>query len=433
MTAGALQFEPEPGDLGHDGHSLDAPWPPESGSLGTTTVCAATFNENNDLRDRVSRWQLLRTAQRILGPLAVPLRRKKTESQAEFEARQAATPPRRHRTAWCQNRLSKDRDNREAIRVRVWRTERRAWFANVQVCGSPWTCPVCSARIAQVRRRYLQELERCAAEQGLGIGLHTLTVPHGAGDNLEQLLEQLGEARRRMRSGRAWQQFRQRWGWIGEARTLELTHGVNGWHPHFHAMHFSERAPAEGEEREQFHRELHALWADACRRVGLGAPTLDHGVDVQWGSSNRNALIADYISKWGFAGEVTAAQSKWRSKGGRTPWQLLAGAASSRRDAWLWVQYAQALQGRRQLMITPGLEQRLQPIQQELDDFEAAQPEQEPDPEEVPEAVASIDAIDWHLVVRYRAHESVLEAAMEGSESLEGLLADLRRRSRPPD
>ena len=37
--------------------------------------------------------------------------------------------------------------------AQVWRREDRCRFGGLQVCASVWTCPVCSARISETRRR----------------------------------------------------------------------------------------------------------------------------------------------------------------------------------------------------------------------------------------------------------------------------------------
>lgn len=405
----------EPGDLRPDGTPADAPPGWDGEALGNATVIASTPGKSTAY---ASRSALLRRARRLLG-------QRERWVTRQGEARQVP-----HRVVHCQYRLARNGEGQEALGVRVYRTERRAWFANVWCCGSPWHCAICAARIARARRRYLRELEHQAARRGLGIGLHTLTTPHGAGDDLEGLLERLSRARRYMRSGRAWQRFRARWGWIGEVRTLEVTHGRNGWHPHFHALHFCERTPA-GHDRVRFRRELFCLWARASRRAGLGLPSYWHGVHVAWGDRRQAGTdcVADYIAKWGFAGEVTGATAKLGGRtGGRTPWELLAASETDRRAARLWVQYAEAFAGRKQLVVTPGLRDKLEPEQLELDDIEAAQPEHEPDDDETPELVGWIPAMDWHRVCAADAHERLLEAALEGGEAFAGELARIGAR-----
>lgn len=389
------------------------------GALGTDTDIASAPDGSTTYAAGFSRWQLLRQARTILG----------RRERWVYDRKTGEDVRRPYRVTWCQHRTRGYGRGPAAPPVEVHKAGDRAWFSGVHVCGSPWHCPVCASRGAASRRRGLRALEQSAARQGYGIGINTLTTPHGAGDSCADLLERLSEARRKMRSGRGWQKFRNRWGWLGEARTLEVTHGVNGWHPHFHAMHFCTARP-ESHDRTRFRRELYCLWARACRKAGLGLPSYRHGVDVQWGSSRvAHDAVADYIGKWGFAGEVTGQQAKGETnKGGRTPWQLLAAADTDMRARYLWIEYAEAFEGRNQLVVTPGLKRDLVAYELDLDDEAAAAPGNEAEPEQQREHVADIDEFTWTLVCRASAHAAVLDAALEGREALDGVLDDLRRR-----
>lgn len=406
----------EPGDLRPDGTPADAPPGWDGEALGTATDIASAPPPDERRVRRFTRWQLLHQARDLLRARA-----RRTGGADSY------------RVLRCQYSLARDPFGKPALGVRVYCTEHRAWFSNVMRCGSVWTCPVCAAAAAAKRRRYLRELEYQAAQQGLGVALVTLTTPHHAGDDLDDLVARLSDARRRMRTGRAWQRFKARWGWIGEARTLEVTHGrLNGWHPHYHSMVFVEAMPRRARDRARFERELHALWAGACTAAGLGEPTPEHGTDVAWGSKKHagyGSRVAEYVAKWGFAGEVTGAQVKGRGTGGRTPWELLAAAREGDEHAgWLWCLYADAFDGRHQLQVSPGLKARLQP--RDLEELPDADPEHEAlEHDERPSEAGWIEADDWAAVCRLGAHEAVLAAAMEGREALEGELADIRRRA----
>jgi len=78
-----------------------------------------------------------------------------------------------------------------------------------------------------------------AVNQGLNIAMLTLTVPHYAKDHLRDVLDGISSALRKLKDRRAFKRLAQEIGLVGNIRTLEVTYGVNGWHPHFHILLFT--------------------------------------------------------------------------------------------------------------------------------------------------------------------------------------------------
>lgn len=119
-----------------------------------------------------------------------------------------------------------------------------AGYAGLLTCGSVWLCPVCSAKIARCRK---QELERviCAAVMlGAHVSLLTLTVRHRKSHTLTALWDVISYAWNATMSGAGSAEFKQQLGLIDWAKTVELTHGPNGWHVHLHVVVITERDPA---------------------------------------------------------------------------------------------------------------------------------------------------------------------------------------------
>lgn len=337
--------------------------------------------------ETVSRWELQHTAQRLL--------------------------PKQKQLQRCHcTRL------RGKAGVEIWRGKRSASFRGLIQCGSVWICPPCAAKIAEHRAKDLQKGIDYALYVGHGVMMTTLTFRHFRVDTLKELIRLFPLALRYLKSGRAYQQLQKDFGIIGEVRALEVTHGdANGWHPHTHAIVFTNRVLTRA-ERFAFECRLYLLWRAACARAGLGDPTFEHGVHVRPAKE-----AADYVAKWGFANEVTRSHIK-RAKGkGRTPFQLLADAgAGDKRAAWLFREFAECFKGRRQLYYSPGLRQRIG-INEELTDQEALALE----PEEK-ELVCVVEPDQWRLVVRYRMRNAVLTAAMQGAAAVAEVLEELRRR-----
>ena len=89
-----------------------------------------------------------------------------------------------------------------SIEVHKGRTHGKAFYHGLMACGSVWTCPICAAKIAERRRVELQQALDAAKAKGWGIHFVTLTVPHGIGDDLHEILGKLSTALKKL-SGNA--------------------------------------------------------------------------------------------------------------------------------------------------------------------------------------------------------------------------------------
>lgn len=295
----------------------------------------------------------------------------------------------------------------------------KGFFRGVVRCANPWACPICAPKISTQRGQVVQAGIDAALAYGNGVSLVTLTVRHGVGMQLKQFLPTFAKTLRRFKSGRPYAEWRTRWGFKGEVRALEVTHGKNGWHPHTHAVTFT-RFPVEGHDITRMKRELFVLWRRACEREGLPLPTYKHGVDVRGAK-----YAAEYVAKWGFAAELTQTHMKKGWGAGRNPWQLLADSASDKKSAWLFREFALTFKGRRQLLWSRGLQRYLGVDGADLTDqqsLDLAEPEA---PEEVEHF---IEPDDWSIACKLRARGDLLQAAVEGS--LREFLENLRARAR---
>jgi len=96
------------------------------------------------------------------------------------------------------------------------------------------------------------------------VAFATLTLPHDQGDRLEQLFGSVTRAWNRTTTARSVRVFGERlpFRWV---RALEVTSGVNGWHPHNHvALLFDRRL--ERDEALELREVLYGAWASAVER-----------------------------------------------------------------------------------------------------------------------------------------------------------------------
>jgi hypothetical protein len=136
-----------------------------------------------------------------------------------------------------------------------------ASLGGVAVCGSVWQCPVCAAKISERRRVELQAA--VDAHTGL-VFLATFTVQHSDQDALEALLDDLLKASYKLRTGKAWTLFKQRYGVVGSIRALEVTYGAHGFHPHLHVLFFV----AADADVDAFTGDLLRRWREVVVKVG---------------------------------------------------------------------------------------------------------------------------------------------------------------------
>lgn len=229
-------------------------------------------------------------------------------------------------------------------------------LGGLQVCASVWVCPVCSAKITERRRVELAAgLAFWRAEAGGYLLFVTYTLRHHKGDSLDTVLSALLWAFENVHKGGWWTRFQAKHNIWGKIRSLEVTHGDKGWHPHMHCLYFigSGELPAVN----AFDLAVTERWSYLLKSQGRDA-SWQHGVDVRM----SDADIAGYVSKygrdpaWQIEHEMTKAPSKVGKWHNKTAFQLLneynEGDKASGR---LFVQYAVNFKGKSQLHWSKGL------------------------------------------------------------------------------
>ena len=291
----------------------------------------------------------------------------------------------------------------------------KAFFRGLQTCASVWACPVCAAKIAERRRVELTGAMSRAQELGLQVSLVTVTVPHGLGDDINAMLDQLGRAWKYMTQGK---QSLAMWGFIGRegfVRALEVTDGPHGFHPHFHILLFTRYGPPV----DVMQGILSAAWCLACVKAGLPAPHGEFGCRVDDGSK-----AAAYVAKgsgWGLECEMTKSHLKRsKSHNGASPLDLLRASFydDDKRARARWLIYADAFHGRRQLFWSVGLKKLLAVV--DLTDEEIAAAESEK-----ASVIYSLDADQWRLVLRCKAEALILSYAETRPDAIPWLLTRL--------
>lgn len=242
-----------------------------------------------------------------------------------------------------------------------------AYYRNLAMCGSPWICPVCAARIAAERREELARALAYWGNTGGSVLMLTLTLQHDRDDDLGELYGELKRTWRVMKSGRWWQSIKRDYGIAAYVTAAEVTWGsVAGWHPHLHVLLFT-RLPAHKFEPSRFKNALTGRWMELLERSGHYASQY-YGLNVRMGDE----YAGDYVAKFGLDWEISHAITK-NGRGGMSPFELL--DAYSNGAGWagmLFKEYAAVFFGTKQLTWSHGARDVLG-LKQERTDEEIAE------------------------------------------------------------
>lgn len=265
----------------------------------------------------------------------------------------------------------------------AWRgSEQGASFAGLQSSHSVWASPVASAAISKQRQvEVAQALDTWVQDYGHSAVFLTLTVRHTADQPLRLLWDAVATGWHRVASGAAWHGGKctlgdvERFGIRHFIRTVEVTHGKHGWHPHMHAVLLVDKRLSKG-EISALRDRIYTRWSKGVASCGLDAPSPDWGINLQpVGEGSEFKALASYMTKGHFgdfaldeedvkrrseraAWELTGGQMLKRARqGNRTPFQILAEIAENgvtERDRQLWLEWEKSSKRRRQIAWSEG-------------------------------------------------------------------------------
>ena len=304
-----------------------------------------------------------------------------------------------HRTAKC-----KYVPTGSQVAVNSARDTGSAFYSGLISCGCVWTCAVCAVKIQERRRQEIAKAITYAYANDLQPVLVTLTFPHSKSQKLSQLLKMQADALARLRKGKSWDNFKKEILYEGLIRSLELTHGVNGWHPHTHELWFV----GKGVNAEEIKEFVLDKWWSACLRAGLVEDNkkemlnfYKHAVDIKGNCSASDYLAKQDSSKnWGVDREVAKASSKSGRKSGLHPFAFL---TTEHKNVPLWLEYSKAIKGKSQLFWSRGLKKKCGI--DEISDEEIAEENQEP------EVLGLLNFDEWKLIRDTNNRSTVLDIA----------------------
>ncbi len=296
----------------------------------------------------------------------------------------------------------------------------KSFYSGLVVCGSPWACPVCAAKIQNRRAIEIQAMFKWSYQTiKKQVVMVTFTYPHGISDDLSEMMKKHTKALEFFRSGNSYTLFKKRIGYEGFIRSLEITHGLNGWHPHTHELFIIDQQVDEEETKKYICNR----WEKSCIKAGL----LDASNKIQVIAFRKhstdvifNAKDSDYLAKsnndiytWGADREIASASTKKGRNSGRTPFQILIAGESDIKNKDLFLEYVLTMRGKAQLFWSQGLKGKVGIL--DKTDEEIAE-----EKEEVADVLVVLQPHHWRAVVLNKARSEILDIAeCRGFEGLQ--------------
>lgn len=226
------------------------------------------------------------------------------------------------------------RYQRESFDVRV-SVASRASFGGIVSCGRR-ACSHCGPALLA---RDAELVEAGVQEHGYGrTFMATLTVRHWRTVRLREMRCGIVRAWGDLQRQRAFKRLLEEHAGKVFVRVLEVTHGENGWHVHYHALVFLDRELSD-EALFALRAEWSTLWqASVVRAMGAAhRPTLAVGAEL------TRCYRADYLTKLGIGAEVADIGQAKVGKG-RTYWRIArdwldAGSVPDAPEAHLLAEY----------------------------------------------------------------------------------------------
>lgn len=263
----------------------------------------------------------------------------------------------------------------------------RAYFANLQTCGSVWLCCICSSLISErrcIELQYAFDIWRSFDPCNVST-LITFTTPHTRDQSLAEVLFLQDKATRIMKNQnqrypnkknpypyKTWKTIMDEMMSVGSFTGRDITFGIfYGWHPHRHEIYLNIKASEK--QLEKWKSELAHAWSIAFRKAG---GVIDDWCSFMERSVNLKQIIDDngfdnissYVTQiegkdWTLAQEATKGSAKTAKGKNITPFGMLEAIRQGHKLSWLYSQkfyeYAQTMKGKRQFFASKGLKQFL--------------------------------------------------------------------------
>ena len=229
-----------------------------------------------------------------------------------------------------------------------------------RACQNSWACPECTARQMKKYSTRIAAALDALKDQGYAAAMFTFTIFHTIRQSCEDTFFLLRKAweimdkqktwRRKKKDGSyyvnagIWSQFHNAFQFTHHVKTLEVTYGKHGWHPHIHMLIWFKKSDLQ--KLADWEEKLNTEWSrcidkaakllygteserykirqfleskadrDDAEHLGLYISKTEDGKIREWTSGA-------YLCGWGGENELTGLNLKSARKDNMTPFQML--------------------------------------------------------------------------------------------------------------
>jgi len=185
-----------------------------------------------------------------------------------------------------------------AMNVTIIQDEYGLSYAGLKQCKSAWACPRCSPANSAKKGSIFANIHHEILKRGSYKPIMmTYTIQHKDGEPLQELLDIIRSCYRYIFAGSRGQRFLDiAYGYIS---AFEITHGFNGWHPHFHVLFYLKQSITDEQIKD------YLITPYTKKLSGMGKLVREITVHQQeWNGKS------DYLTKGSAVTELTGSMNK---------------------------------------------------------------------------------------------------------------------------
>ena len=177
-------------------------------------------------------------------------------------------------------------------------------------CNLTWACSNCRQIALQEKRSQLRYVTQ---KSNTDLIMLTLTMPHSRSDRLVEMMGTLKKAWNRFRNDRQMKRIQSQYGYDWGVSTIEVTHGKNGFHPHFHVL-FGLK-DWQSSALESVSKVIQEIWVRVCDAFRNNRTIATSNVFATRVTEVKDEFV-EYVAKWSIYNEITDSSQIKKGKNG---------------------------------------------------------------------------------------------------------------------
>ena len=169
-------------------------------------------------------------------------------------------------------------------------------------------------------REKRQQLRFVTQKSNTDLVMATLTMPHKKGDSLVEMMSTLKKAWNSLRNDRHFKKVQEKFGFDWGVCSIEVTHGQNGFHPHYHVLLGFKDWQSDG--IEYLSKTIQEIWVRVCDAFRKDENIATSNVFATKVTEIKDEFV-EYVAKWNVYNEIAdSSQLKTGKNGNKSIAQL---------------------------------------------------------------------------------------------------------------